>query len=229
MNQATASISPGIVRVVAPLVPEVRLGAFLRADSSTCRPPRSQNGGCVRKPAVRLARCGSGFVQHFRLRRHVPFCRIDLALPGGPSRRDAEADGSGSVLLERNPPNRPLVPSGTPALWRESNPAPHKTKGTKMPSKTAQPAPQTKQAAASKLPVKTFRLGRIKAAVWENESDSKKFYNVTFARTYVDEAKNYHDTDSFGRDDLPLVAKLADQAHTFIFERLAEARSEQGE
>jgi len=44
--------------------------------------------------------------------------------------------------------------------------------------------------------VKTLRLGRIKAAIWENESDSKKFYNVTFARTCVDEAKNYRDTDN---------------------------------
>jgi len=49
------------------------------------------------------------------------------------------------------------------------------------------------------------------------------------ARTYVDEAGNYHDSDSFGRDDLLLVAKLADQAHTFIFERLAELKTKQGE
>jgi hypothetical protein len=35
--------------------------------------------------------------------------------------------------------------------------------------------------------------------------------------------------DSFGRDDLPLVAKLADQAHTFIFERLAELKTKQNE
>jgi hypothetical protein len=99
-----------------------------------------------------------------------------------------------------------------------------------MPAKTAQPASQPKNAATgTKLPVKTLRLGRIKAAVWENEADRKKFYNVTFARTYVDDAKQYHDTDSFGRDDLPLVAKLADQAHTFIFERLAELKSGQSE
>ena len=99
-----------------------------------------------------------------------------------------------------------------------------------MPSKIAQPASPTKNAATgAKLPVKSFRLGRIKAAVWENESDQKKFFNVTFARTYMDEAKHYHDTDSFGRDDLPLVAKLADQAHTFIFERLAKLKSEQSE
>ena len=97
-----------------------------------------------------------------------------------------------------------------------------------MPAKTAPSAPQTRNALASaKLPVKTLRLGRIKAAVWENESDQKKFYNVTFARTYMDDAKAYHDTASFGRDDLPRVAKLADLAHTFIFGLLAEQRTQQ--
>ena len=89
-----------------------------------------------------------------------------------------------------------------------------------MPSKSAPTAsPAKNPATGAKVPVKTLRLGRIKAAVWENEADSKKFYNVTFARTYMDEAKNYHDADSFGRDDLLVVAKLADQAHSFIFER----------
>ena len=98
-----------------------------------------------------------------------------------------------------------------------------------MPNKYTQPPRDKKNAAtASNLPVKTFRLGRIKAAVWENQAE-QKFYTVTFARTYVDEAKNYHDTDSFGRDDLPLVAKLADQAHTFTFERLAELKNKQSE
>ncbi len=96
-----------------------------------------------------------------------------------------------------------------------------------MPPKIAQPASPTKNAAAGpKLPVKTFRLGRIKATVWENEADQKKFFNVTFARIYTGEDKQPRDTDSFGRDDLPLVAKLADRAHTFIFERLAELRAE---
>jgi hypothetical protein len=45
----------------------------------------------------------------------------------------------------------------------------------------------------------------------------------------VDDDNKYHDTDSFGRDDLPLVAKLADQAHTFIFERFAELKTKQSE
>ena len=96
-----------------------------------------------------------------------------------------------------------------------------------MPPRNDPIPSQSKNATAgANLPVETFRLGRIKAAVWENEVDQKKYYNVTFARTYVDEAKNYHDTDSFGRDDLLLVAKLADLAHTFIFSRLAELKAE---
>jgi hypothetical protein len=98
-----------------------------------------------------------------------------------------------------------------------------------MPNKYTQPAQENKNTSASpNLPVKTFRLGRIKAAVWENEGE-QKFYSVTFARTYMDEASKYRDTDSFGRDDLPLVAKLADQAHTFIFERLTEMKTKQSE
>ena len=98
-----------------------------------------------------------------------------------------------------------------------------------MSSKSGQPPRENKNAAAaSNLPVKTFRLGRVKAAVWENENE-QKFYTVTFARTYVDEANKYHGSDSFGRDDLPLVGKLADQAHTFIFERLAELKNKQSE
>ncbi len=95
-----------------------------------------------------------------------------------------------------------------------------------MPSKTAQTASQTK---TTKLPVKTFRIGRIKAAVWENELDSRKFYNVNLARSYRDEQNNWHDTDSFGRDDLLTVAKVADQAHSFICERAAEAKAEDQE
>jgi hypothetical protein len=69
-------------------------------------------------------------------------------------------------------------------------------------------------------PVSTLRLGRIKAAIWENKVDDRSYYNVTFSRTYKDEQEQFHDSDSFGRDDLLLVAKLADQAHSFIFDRM---------
>jgi hypothetical protein len=59
------------------------------------------------------------------------------------------------------------------------------------------------------------RLGRIKAAVWENETENGVRHNVTICRLYKDGDK-WKDTTSFGRDDLPLVAKVADRAHTWI-------------
>lgn len=120
----------------------------------------------------------------------------------------------------------PFGPVGSPASGERSIPVSQKKKETTMPSKSSAIAAPTKNASSTTKPVRTFRLGRVKAAIWENEADAKKFYNVTFARTYMDDARNFHDTDSFGRDDLPLIAKVADQAHTFIFERLAGQKTE---
>ena len=56
-------------------------------------------------------------------------------------------------------------------------------------------------------------------------SQRKEFFNVTFARTYMDEARNFHDTDSYGRDD-PLRRQAGRPVHTFIFERLAEVKAD---
>ncbi len=83
------------------------------------------------------------------------------------------------------------------------------------------------QPPAAAAPLRTLRLGRIKAAVWENTTEQRAFYNVTFARTYMDGDKKFRDTDSFGRDDLLLLAKLADQAHTFVCEQMAVQKSEE--
>jgi hypothetical protein len=98
-----------------------------------------------------------------------------------------------------------------------------------MASKYVSSAPSSRNTSHSSgpVPVKTLRLGRIKAAVWENGADQRSFFNVTFARTYMDEEKKFHDADSFGRDDLLLLAKVADQAHTFICERQSGAKGEE--
>jgi hypothetical protein len=47
---------------------------------------------------------------------------------------------------------------------------------------------------------------------------------VTFTRLYKDESDQWKDSTSFGRDDLPLLAKLADQVHSWIFEQTGTAR-----
>jgi hypothetical protein len=71
-------------------------------------------------------------------------------------------------------------------------------------------------------PVREFRLGRIKATLWANRTDSGIRHNVTFSRLYKPEGGDWQDSSSFGRDDLPLVAKVADQAHSWIFEQSQE-------
>ena len=81
-------------------------------------------------------------------------------------------------------------------------------------------------------PVKEVRVGAVKAAIWRNESDSGVVrFNTTFSRIYKDAEGNWKATSSFGRDDLLVVAKVADQAHSAIFElangQQAEPDSEQ--
>ena len=66
-------------------------------------------------------------------------------------------------------------------------------------------------------PVHELRLGRVKAAIWENDTTSGVRHNVTLQRIYRD-GETWKTSDSFGRDDLPLVLKVADMAHTWIFQ-----------
>ncbi|MCY4585576.1 MAG: hypothetical protein OXB98_06005 [Bryobacterales bacterium] len=68
-------------------------------------------------------------------------------------------------------------------------------------------------------PVAEVRIGAVKAAIWPNQTESGAVrYNVTFSRIYKDADGNWKSTSSFGRDDLLVVAKVADQAHSKIFE-----------
>lgn len=67
-------------------------------------------------------------------------------------------------------------------------------------------------------PVHEVRLGRVRAAIWENDVENGKRHNVTLSRLYKDDEGEWRDSSSFGRDDLPLVAKVSDLAHTWIFE-----------
>lgn len=73
-------------------------------------------------------------------------------------------------------------------------------------------------------PVHEIRLGRIKAAIWANEAQAGVRHSVTFVRLWKD-GEEWKTSTSFGRDDLPLIAKVADQAHTWIFEHGGAASS----
>ena len=71
---------------------------------------------------------------------------------------------------------------------------------------------------STKAPTEEVRIGAIKAAIWQNQvKDGGVRYNVTFGRLYRTDDGEWKTTTSFGRNDLLVLAKLADLAHTRIF------------
>ena len=75
---------------------------------------------------------------------------------------------------------------------------------------------------ANQKPVDEVRIGRVKATIWRNGTDEQPRYNVTFSRLYKEDVE-WKSTQSFGRNDLLVLAKVADLAHTRIFQLPAEA------
>lgn len=80
-------------------------------------------------------------------------------------------------------------------------------------------------------PAQTIRYGAVRAAIWRNIVDngnaSRPMYSVTFSRSYKDGQNNWKESGSFGFDDLLLLAKAADEAHSWIAgQRAADAESE---
>ncbi len=78
---------------------------------------------------------------------------------------------------------------------------------------------QTKSEKAANRPVHTIRYGAVRAAIWRNMVDngnaSRPIYNVTFSRSYKD-GNEWKESSTFGQDDLLVLAKAMDDAHTFI-------------
>ena len=67
-------------------------------------------------------------------------------------------------------------------------------------------------------PIHEIRLGAIKAAIWENETVNGTRHSVVFSRIYK-EGDQWKRADNFRRDELLVLAKVADQAHTWIIEQ----------
>jgi hypothetical protein len=71
-------------------------------------------------------------------------------------------------------------------------------------------------------PVHEVRIGFVRASIWENTNGEVTRHNVTLCRFYKDkEGDQWKTTESFGRDDLLVLAKVADTAHTWICEQRA--------
>src|SRR5512133_2102735 len=87
-------------------------------------------------------------------------------------------------------------------------------------------------------PVKVLRIRNLRANIWANRLPSGDLaYNVTFDRLYrqpdqtddrgeVTKQGDWKQSQSFGRDDLLLLAKLADLAHTEVYRLQDESREQ---
>jgi hypothetical protein len=64
-------------------------------------------------------------------------------------------------------------------------------------------------------PVHKIRAGALEVAIWLKEGEKGPFYNVTMSRSYK-HGEEWKQSDSYSGDDLLLLAKLIDQAHSWI-------------
>ena len=69
---------------------------------------------------------------------------------------------------------------------------------------------------ASNQPLETLRDGRLKATVWENQSDTGPYHTVTLAKVYEDKDGHLQETSSFSASELLRVAELARESHGLI-------------
>jgi hypothetical protein len=68
----------------------------------------------------------------------------------------------------------------------------------------------------SKGPIHEIRYGLIKVAIWRNQTKSGERHSVSVVRLYRD-GDAWRESGRFGRDDLLLVAKALDEAHSWIY------------
>jgi hypothetical protein len=88
------------------------------------------------------------------------------------------------------------------------------------PKQTAKSDVRREPQPATNRPVHEVRVGRIRAAIWANPTEAGVRHNVTVARLYKDDKSGeWRDSQSFGREDLPLVAKVCDLAMMWIYEQ----------
>src|SRR5512135_3894325 len=104
--------------------------------------------------------------------------------------------------------------------------------GTRGQDTTAQ------QGKEKERPVQVMRLRNLRANIWANRLPSGDLaYNVTFDRLYrapdqtddqgeLTKQGDWKQSQSFGKDDLLLLAKLADLAHTEVYRLRDESREQ---
>ena len=72
-------------------------------------------------------------------------------------------------------------------------------------------------------PAHKIRHRALSVTIWKNDGEKGSFYTVTPSRSYK-QGDLWKESDSFSEDDLLALAKLIDQAHTWIMSAEQAAR-----
>ena len=119
-------------------------------------------------------------------------------------------------MLRRPPFNRSrlrlhLLPSVCFGSWRKT-----KRSGKSEPNKKENKMSKNKPAEiATNKPAHEIRINGIRATIWKNETEKGPRYNTTFERSYKD-GEEWKTSDSYGREDLLLLAYMAREAFAWI-------------
>ena len=77
----------------------------------------------------------------------------------------------------------------------------------------------------SRPPIQTIRMGFIKASIWRNDTTVGVRHQVTVCRLFKN-GDTWQESTRFGRDDLPLVSKVFELSHEWIFFHSQEIEEE---
>jgi len=69
-------------------------------------------------------------------------------------------------------------------------------------------------------PAHKLRIGVLQATIWRNTSEKGTWYSVQPSRSYKQGDETWNETDSLGFDDLLAMAKLLDEAHSWIVKQM---------
>jgi hypothetical protein len=96
-----------------------------------------------------------------------------------------------------------------------------------MPKAKQQPPPASAPIQPTgNRPVSEIKHRRIRAAIWQNQTERGTMYSVTVMRMYKDKDGKWHDTHSLNFDDLLTAAKALAEAHTMISKAMNQEREE---
>lgn len=72
-------------------------------------------------------------------------------------------------------------------------------------------------------PANEIKLAQVRATIWLNRDGGNAWYSITVSRSYRD-GEDWKTTNSFRRDDLPLVAKATEMAYAWIWQAGTEQK-----